>query len=165
MNLRLQLEIEMKEAFRRRQVAECWKQGAIATNMLRHGLWKRTKRIGAIETQALANRPNAMHGFKLLKIERNPTLAIFELRDGQYWDGIRVIRMGDGIAPKPDGFYVCELTGDGCMVQLPPDGNGSGVLGPYASAEEAEHETRKSMTKPAKIDEELAHEGQVQREV
>ena len=49
-----------------------------------------------------------MQGCKLLKIEGTPTLAIFELRDSKYWDGIRVTRMDDGVTPMPNGFYVSE---------------------------------------------------------
>ena len=92
-----------------------------------------------------------MQGCKLLKIEGTPTLAIFELRDSKYWDGIRVTRMDDGVTPMPDGFYVSELTRDGYIAQG-ADG-GDAVQGPYASAKEAERKTRKSMAKLARIGE------------
>jgi predicted RNase H-like HicB family nuclease len=80
-----------------------------------------------------------MQGCKLLKIEGNPTLAIFELRDGRYWDGARI--EGGATTPMPDGFYVCELTPDGCIVQG-ADGNDV-IKGPYVSVTEAERKTRK----------------------
>ena len=93
-----------------------------------------------------------MQCYKLLEIEGTPTLAIFELRNGQYWDGIRVTRMGDGVTPMPDGFYVGELTRDGAVAQGPGSGVG-GVKGPYASVKEAERKMRKSMTELARIGE------------
>jgi hypothetical protein len=71
--------------------------------------------------------------------------------------------MHDGVTLMPDGFYVCELTRDGCIAQG-ADG-GDAVQGPYASAKEAERKTRKAFAKLAKIGEQLAREGRVRREV
>jgi hypothetical protein len=157
----------MWEAFQRRQVVVCWDEGYIENKLRKLGWWKRTRRPR--KAQALAKRPNAMHtkqqmqGFKLLKIEGTSTLGIFELRNGQYWDGIRVTRMDNGVTPMPDGFYVCELTPDGYIVQNPSGGDA--VQGPYASAKEAERKPRKEMAKLAEIGEELVREGRVRREV
>jgi hypothetical protein len=103
-----------------------------------------------------------MQGCKLLEIEGSPKLAIFELRNSMYWDGIQVTRMDDGVT-LPDGFYVCELTRDGHIVQSPTGGDA--VQGPYASAKEAERKTRKAMAELARIGEELAREGKVRRKV
>jgi hypothetical protein len=68
----------------------------------------------------------------------------------------------DGVT-LPDGFYVCELTRDGFIVQSPSGGDA--IQGPYASAKKAKRETKREMAKLAKIGEELVREGRVRREV
>jgi hypothetical protein len=104
-----------------------------------------------------------LRGCKLLKIEGAPKLGIFELREGKYWDGIPATRNRTSI-PMPDGFYVCQLTKDGFMVQG-SDGGGNSAQGPYASAKEAESKTRKNLAEIERVGVELAREGRVRREV
>jgi hypothetical protein len=83
-----------------------------------------------------------MQGFKKLKIAAAPRLAMFEIRDGYYWDGERATINGTDI-PQPDGFYLCEVGDDGFIARA-PDG-GDSVRGPYATATEAERVTRETM--------------------
>jgi hypothetical protein len=147
------LRAKMWEALRRGQVVICWAEGTIEIKLRKRG-WKRThpprKRIMHMKPQMQAQMQARMQGCKLLKIDGAPALAIFELRNGTCWDGIQVTRMGDGVTPMPDGFYVYQLTSDGAIA---PSGNGAGdIKGPYASVEEAEREM-------ARIGEELVREG------
>jgi hypothetical protein len=140
------MHAKMCEAVRRYQVKNLWAMGTIEKKLSKRG-WKRTRPLKRIAGSNAKHTKPQMQGHKLLKIEGTPTLAIFELRDGQYWDG----RMNNDTAtPMPDGFYVYELTGDGCTAQPPSSvgsGVGNGFLGPYASVKEAEREARKSMAK------------------
>jgi hypothetical protein len=80
-----------------------------------------------------------MQGRKLLEIEGAPKLAMFELRDGRYWDGERVAKYGT-TTPAPDGFYICELRDDGFIAQA--DTGGDLLFGPYATSAEAERTVR-----------------------
>jgi hypothetical protein len=84
-----------------------------------------------------------MQGDNALEIEGAPELAVFELRDGKYWDGEPVVRYGT-TTPPPDGFYVCTLTSDGYIVK--DDSGGDALVGPYATAAEAERMTRKLLS-------------------
>jgi hypothetical protein len=83
-----------------------------------------------------------MQGRKLLEIEGAPKLALFELRDGYYWDGEPVAKHGS-TTPAADGFYVCELRSDGFIAQA--DDGGDLLHGPYATAAEAERTVRDAM--------------------
>ena len=103
-----------------------------------------------------------LQGCRLLSIEGSPQLAIFELRNGKYWDGIPATMNGTA-TPMPDGFYVCELTRDGYIVQGPTGGDA--IQGPYTSIKEAKRRTRKALAEVAAIGAELAREGRVRREV
>jgi hypothetical protein len=79
-----------------------------------------------------------MQGHKLLDAEGAPKLAMVEIRDGHYWDG-ESFEKNDG-TPAVDGFYFCELTSSGSIVQ--GDDGGETLFGPYATAAEAEHAMR-----------------------
>jgi hypothetical protein len=103
-----------------------------------------------------------MQGIKELEIEGTPKLAIFELCDGFYWDGERATINGT-TTPMPDGFYVCEL-GDDDFITRAPDG-GDFVQGPYATAAEAERETRKMMAEADQTIRTLERAGLVRRKV
>jgi hypothetical protein len=103
-----------------------------------------------------------MQGRKMLEIEGTPRLAMFELCDGFYWDGERATINGTD-TPMPDGFYVCEL-GDDDFITKASDG-GDFVQGPYASAAEAERETRKTMADVAQTLKNLERAGLVRRKV
>jgi hypothetical protein len=102
-----------------------------------------------------------MQGLKKLKIEGAPALTIFELCDGFYWDGERATVNGTD-TPMPDGFYVCEL-GDDDFLTKAPDG-GDAVQGPYATAAEAERETREMLAAVDQTLRNLERAGLVRRE-
>jgi hypothetical protein len=103
-----------------------------------------------------------MQGRKLLEIKGAPRLAMFELCEGFYWDGERATKNGTD-TPQPDGFYVCELRDDGFITQA-PDG-GDSVHGPYTTAAEAEHETRKMLADVDQILRNLERAGLVRRKI
>jgi hypothetical protein len=102
-----------------------------------------------------------MQGLKKLKIKGAPALTIFELCDGFYWDSERATVNGT-TTPMPDGFYVCEL-GDDDFITKAPDG-GDSVQGPYATAAEAERETRKMLAAVDQTLRNLERAGLVRRE-
>jgi hypothetical protein len=97
-----------------------------------------------------------MQGLKELQIEGAPALTIFELCDGFYWDGEPAIVNGT-TAPQPDGFYVCALGDDDSITQVP-------VRGPYATAVEAERETRKMLADVEQVLRNLECAGLIRRE-
>jgi hypothetical protein len=102
-----------------------------------------------------------MRGYKLLLgIEGAPRLAIFELRDGHYWDGEPATVNGT-TTPMPDGFYVCEL-GDGGFITKTPE---RPSRGPYATAAEAERMTRKTLADTDRDMRTLEHAGLIRRKV
>jgi hypothetical protein len=68
----------------------------------------------------------------------DPKRALFELRDGKFWDGEPATRKEDG-TPKEDGFYFVELDDGGRILN-------DNICGPYASAVEAEIAARKTPT-------------------
>ena len=90
----------------------------------------------------LANMENEMtkrqmQGCKVLEIDGvDPKRALFELRDGKFWDGEPATRKEDG-TPKEDGFYFVELDDGGRILN-------DNIYGPYASAVEAEIAARKT---------------------
>ena len=71
-----------------------------------------------------------MQGCKVLEIDGvDPKRALFELRDGKFWDGEPATRKEDG-TPKENGFYFVELRSDGrCILN-------DNIYGPYADAVE-----------------------------
>jgi hypothetical protein len=83
-----------------------------------------------------------MPGCKLIEIEGIPKLAVFEVRDGRYHDGLP--------ADKADGFYVCELSSDGSIAQSDTGGDDI-VFGPCPTAEAAERMTRDTLTSAGRI--------------
>jgi hypothetical protein len=78
-----------------------------------------------------------MQGCKVLKINgvMYSKLAVFEIRDGKYWDGIPATKNEDGTTLMPDGFYFCELTSDSYITKA-HDG-GEAIHGPYTTAKRA----------------------------
>ena len=102
-----------------------------------------------------------MQGIKELQIEGAPKLAMFELCDGYYWDGERATVNGT-TTPMPDGFYVCEVGDDNFIAKS--SGGGDSVRGPYATAAEAERETRKTMADVDQAARNLERAGLIRRE-
>jgi hypothetical protein len=103
-----------------------------------------------------------MQGYKLLLgIEGSPRLAIFELRDGRYWDGERATVNGT-TTPMPDGFYVCELGDDDGFITTVPERR---ARGPYTTAADAERVTRKTMAHVDRSMRDLERAGLVRRKV
>jgi hypothetical protein len=79
-----------------------------------------------------------MQGCKVLEIDGvDPKRALFELRDGKFWDGEPATRKEDGTS-KEDGFYFVELDGGRIL--------NDNIYSPYASAVEAEIAARKTPT-------------------
>jgi hypothetical protein len=102
-----------------------------------------------------------MQGRKLLEIEGAPKLAMFELRDGRYWDGEPVAKYGT-TTPAPDGFYVCELRDDRRIAQA--DTGGDLLFGPYATAAEAERTMRDALKGTGRAYVTLERAGLISRE-
>jgi hypothetical protein len=99
-----------------------------------------------------------MQGCKVLKIDGvYSKLAVFEIRDGKYWDGKPATKMEDDTTLVPDGFYFCELTSDGYIAKA--DDGGEAIYGPHKTAKAAERAAREGPTYIKQIIAELVRQG------
>jgi hypothetical protein len=99
-------------------------------------------------------------GCKVLEIDGvDPKRALFEIRDGKFWDGEPATRKEDG-TPKQDGFYLVELTSDGNILN-------DNIYGPYADVVEAELTARAgyTLTDVNRAITELERQGRIRRVV